>query len=55
MEKNHVNHIILMKVFAGGNAVKNEKSAIFYDETDTLMHRFEIYSLISNFSFHEND
>ena len=36
-----------MKIFAGRNDVKN---AIFYDETDTLMHVFEIHKF-RNFHF----
>ena len=43
MEKNDVNYIILMKIFAGRNDVENEKNAIFHDETDSLMHVFEIH------------
>ena len=43
-EKNNINYITLMKIFVGRNDVENEKNAIFYDETDTLMHRFGIDS-----------
>ena len=43
-KENIVNYIILMKVFARRNDVENEKNGIFYDETDALMHGFEIHS-----------
>ena len=44
MEKNDVNYIILKKIFAGKKDAENEKNAIFYDETNILMHVFEIHS-----------
>ena len=44
MEKNYVNYIILIKTFAGRNDIENENNATFYNETDTLMHGFEIHS-----------
>ena len=42
-QRDDVNYIILMTIFAGRNNVENEKNAISYDETDTLMHVFEIH------------
>ena len=43
-QKNDLNGIIFIKIFAGRNDVENEKNAIFYDEMDTLMHVFEVHS-----------
>ena len=41
-QKNDVNYIILMKIFAGRNDIEN---AIFDDETNVLMYGFETFIL----------